>query len=182
LDALVPLLVGFVLTTVVGGFLGVIFQRRLWSHQHDVQVRDLRHDSAMKIFEEVSRLLDRRLYRHKRLYWAFLELKRDGHLPNDAPERMDDYAQVVRDWNDGVNRNLALVEHFFGRDMRDELDNKVGSLLVRLGQLQESAWRKITDEGEPDAQVDLREQEDLITQASNKIYRYNLALLRAGNL
>jgi hypothetical protein len=80
-----------------------------------------------------------------------------------------------------VNRNLALVEHFFGRDMRDELDNEVGSVLVRLGQLQESAWRQIMSGDEPDAQVDLREQEDLITQASNKIYSYNLALLRAGN-
>jgi len=34
---LVPLVVGFLLTSVLGGLLGYLFQQRAWSHQHQVQ-------------------------------------------------------------------------------------------------------------------------------------------------
>ena len=29
-----PVIVGFLLTTVLGGFLGSLLQRRVWTHQH----------------------------------------------------------------------------------------------------------------------------------------------------
>ena len=69
-SALVPLVVGFLLTTVAGGLLGVYLQRRSWSHQYNVQLAAARRDRAVALFEELSRLLDRRLYRTRRLYWT----------------------------------------------------------------------------------------------------------------
>ena len=35
-EQLIPLIVGFSLTTVLGGGLGFYFQRRAWAHQHAV--------------------------------------------------------------------------------------------------------------------------------------------------
>jgi hypothetical protein len=69
-SALVPIVVGFLLTTVVGGLLGVYLQRRSWSHQYNVQLAAAGRDRAVALFEELSRLLDRRLYRMRRLYWT----------------------------------------------------------------------------------------------------------------
>jgi hypothetical protein len=60
-SALVPLVVGFLLTTVAGGLLGVYLQRRSWSHQYNVQLAAAARDRAVALFEELSRLLDRRL-------------------------------------------------------------------------------------------------------------------------
>ncbi|HEV2825170.1 MAG TPA: hypothetical protein VG035_08190, partial [Actinomycetota bacterium] len=67
---LTPLLVGFLLTTVAGGLLGYFFQRRSWSHQYEVQFRAQERERATKAFEEISRLLDKRLYRLRQLYWG----------------------------------------------------------------------------------------------------------------
>ncbi|GGX75965.1 hypothetical protein [Streptomyces hiroshimensis] len=58
---LIPVVAGFLLTTVLGGLLGSFFQRRAWAHQHRVQTQD--RERAVLVFEEVSRLLDKRLYR-----------------------------------------------------------------------------------------------------------------------
>src|SRR6185437_4869421 len=67
---LLLLVVGFVLTSVLGGLLGYLLQSRAWAHQHDVQRRDEERQQTLKTFEEISLLLDRRLYRMRRLYWA----------------------------------------------------------------------------------------------------------------
>ena len=67
---LLLLVTGFVLTSVLGGLLGYWLQSRSWAHQHDVQRRDEERQHALKTFEEISLLLDRRLYRMRRLYWA----------------------------------------------------------------------------------------------------------------
>jgi uncharacterized membrane protein len=69
-DSLVPIAVGFLLTTVLGGSLGFYFQQRTWNHQHAVQRREQRHEQAIRVFEELSRLMDRRLYRLRLLYWS----------------------------------------------------------------------------------------------------------------
>lgn len=66
LKTLIPLVVGFLLTSVLGGILAFFFQRRQWTHQHAVQQEDLRRENATQVFEEVSRLLDKRLYRQRR--------------------------------------------------------------------------------------------------------------------
>jgi hypothetical protein len=39
MDAIWPLVVGFLLTTVLGGLLGTYLQRRSWEHQNEAQLR-----------------------------------------------------------------------------------------------------------------------------------------------
>jgi len=40
METLVPLVVGFVLTTVLGGVLGSYLQRRSWDHQNEARLRE----------------------------------------------------------------------------------------------------------------------------------------------
>src|SRR5204863_5791423 len=130
---LVPVFVGFLLTTVLGGVLGYIFQQRGWNHQYKVQLQRQERERAVAIFEEVSRLMDRRLYRLKLLYWSLPAGRADGTRSPLAEPRMDDYRQVLYEWNDSINRNLALVQQYFGEAMHKRLDNVIGSAFVSLG-------------------------------------------------
>ncbi len=47
---LVPIVVGFLLTTVAGGALGYFFQTSSWRHQHDVQRRESERERAAQAF------------------------------------------------------------------------------------------------------------------------------------
>jgi hypothetical protein len=63
MSQLLLLVVGFLLTTVVGGLLGYFFQKRAWDHQHDVTAESSHREAAFAVFEELSTLMDKRLYR-----------------------------------------------------------------------------------------------------------------------
>jgi len=133
METLAPVVVGFLLTTVLGGTLGYVFQRRGWTHQHTTQLRQQEREWVVTIFEEVSRLMDCRLYRLKLLYWSLPAGRADGTRSPLAEPRMDEYRQVLYEWNDSINRNLALVQQYFGEAMRRRLNNVIGSAFVSLG-------------------------------------------------
>jgi hypothetical protein len=122
---LLLLVAGFVLTSVAGGALGYWFQHRAWAHQHEIQLRDEEHQHevqrreeehqrALKTFEEVSQLLDRRLYRMRLLYWAAREVAAGTGDQERLASARADYRAVLTEWNDNLNRNLALIETYFG--------------------------------------------------------------------
>jgi hypothetical protein len=78
---LAPVITGFVLTTVLGGLLGFLFRNRTWDHQHEVQqaeqdrlrnkqLAEEKRERALQIFDETSRLMDKRLYRLRLVYWS----------------------------------------------------------------------------------------------------------------
>ena len=118
------LVVGFLLTTVLGGALGSFLQRRAWNEQHHLQRREERKEQALKTFEEISRLFDKRIYRMRLMNAAFVGLRR--HHDDESIESLNDarkeYKAVLIEWNDNLNRVLALVEVSFGRDMRQTVE------------------------------------------------------------
>jgi hypothetical protein len=128
-DQVLLLVIGFGLTSVLGGALGWFFQTRSWSHQHRAQQRDEERVQALKVFEEVSSLLDRRLYRMQRVFWAARAGGDTGRL--DAAR--DDYRQVVAIWNDNLNRILALVHTYFGGAARQHLEDVIYEEFSAIG-------------------------------------------------
>ena len=115
---LLLLFVGFLLTSVLGGLLGYLFQGRSWAHQHEVQRRDQERQQALRTFEEVSRLLDRRLYRMRRLYWAARSRALGTGDAAELAAAQAGYREVLFEWNDNLNRTLALVHTYFGGEVR----------------------------------------------------------------
>jgi hypothetical protein len=67
METLVPLVVGFVLTTVLGGLLGSYLQRRTWDQQNEALPREEELRRADAVCQDVSRLQDKRRYRVLRL-------------------------------------------------------------------------------------------------------------------
>jgi hypothetical protein len=77
LEKLLPLIIGFVLTTVCGGVLGWYFQDRIWNHQWQVQRHAQMLESTTRTFEEISRLMDKRLFRLCQFYLWMRRQNRD---------------------------------------------------------------------------------------------------------
>jgi Rad3-related DNA helicase len=147
-----PIIIGFLLTTVLGGVLGFYFQNRTWDHQnkiqraeqerlHMMQLNEEKREKALQIFDEVSRLMDKRLYRLRLLYWSLPAEEGQASRSPSAESRFEDYRQVLFEWNDSINRNLALLKHYFGQRMRDRLDYEVGASFVELGRILENWWK-----------------------------------------
>lgn len=142
-DQVLLLLLGFVLTTGLGGLLGYLFQRRAWSHQHEVQRRSAEREAAASALNELSSLLDKRRYRMLLVYWR---------LDWDDREELDlavsSYRVVLEEWNDGLNRRLALVATHFGSKLKRELD-VLYEEYRQAGQLLEKAIRERRGGGAP---------------------------------
>jgi hypothetical protein len=52
--------VGFLLTTVLGGLLGTYLQERSWSHQNEARLQEAELRRAEAVCQPVSGLLDKR--------------------------------------------------------------------------------------------------------------------------
>ncbi|MBM2623332.1 hypothetical protein JIG36_48335 [Actinoplanes sp. LDG1-06] len=168
------MLLGFLLTTVLGGYFGSLFQRRVWNHQHVVQFLAAEHKRTVEIFEEVSRQLDKRLYRLRLLYWSLPDGNSTGTRSDMAEKRLEDYRQVLYEWNDGINRNLALIQQYFGDEERRELDLTIGRQFVALGGIVEGLWNGTrTHDDEQKASF-----EQQLLELNSQIYYYNIRLLR----
>ena len=120
LASLVPVITGFFLTTVLGGTLGFFFQNRSWEHQHKIQqaeqerqhqlqLAEEAREQALQVFDEISRLMDKRLYRLRLVYWSLQAEDRQPEHTRLATTRFKDYRKVLYEWNDNINRNLALL-------------------------------------------------------------------------
>jgi hypothetical protein len=160
---IMKLMVGFLLTTLCGGFLGFIFQRRHARYQCLQNRAEKEMETCQAVFEEVSRLLDKRLYRTRQLL-HFLNSQ-------DAKEqKLAEYIEVVTQWNENINRILALIEFSFGRPVRDSLDYDVGTAFVNTGKLLEDSIRNKT-------QIDSADITQRLDTIAAQVYQFNMKML-----
>jgi hypothetical protein len=113
----VRLLIGFGLTTVVGGALGIYFQDKSWTYQHRETHYEAEVIKASEILNDISHLLDRRQYRTRRLISAYKANDRE-----EIKEWNDSYQKVLIEWNESLNRNFTLTQGYFGQDVLKKLD------------------------------------------------------------
>jgi hypothetical protein len=140
---IVVLIVGFVLTTVLGGLLGSYFQRRTWDHQHEAQLRDQELERASHTCYSLSVLLDRRLYRMVRLQHAIGRCQEGGFTRDQVQARLRAYDEVLVEWNDGLNGNLAVIGTYFGEPARRFLDHDVYESFAASGKCLETAYQAL---------------------------------------
>ena len=142
---LLLLVVGFALTTVVGGLLGYFFQQRAWSHQHETQLRDGEREQALRTFEEVSTLLDKRLYRMRQLWRATRDAAKAGTRSEQVSTALTGYRDVLIVWNDNLNRILALVQTYFGDGIRRRLEEDLYEDYSAIGRALEDFVRRTSE-------------------------------------
>jgi hypothetical protein len=143
-DQLLLLLIGFVLTTVAGGFLGYWFQSRAWRSQEHARLSQAEREAAKAFFEDLSRVFDRRLHRMRELD-AWLSRAR---AEDEVERSLGRYREAVDDWNDNLNRMLALAQRYFGQELRDNLDYELMRRFVEAGKRLEERVREYRNTGE----------------------------------
>jgi hypothetical protein len=169
-DQLVLLLVGFVLTTVVGGFLGYLFQSRAWNRQEKVRRKQAESEAAKAFFEDLSRLFDRRLHRMRQLD-AWLSRPR---AREEMEQSLARYREALDEWNDNLNRILALAQRYFGQKLRDNLDYVLMALFVEVGKRLEERVREYRN-AEESSSASLTSELDSL---ANKVYFLNVDLIK----
>jgi hypothetical protein len=171
---LLLLIIGSLLTTVAG-LLGYAFQRRTWEHQHDLQQRDQERQQALKTFEEVSRLLDRRLYRMRRLYWAARSRALGTSDRAELASALVDYREVLVEWNDNLNRTLALVHTYFGSQVREQLEEDIYEGFATLGRGLDEIVRMVS--AAEDKRIEVPNFGLLVSGLSRRVYQLNVHML-----
>jgi hypothetical protein len=170
-DQLLLLLVGFVLTTVAGGFLGYWLQSRAWRRQEYARVSQSEREAARAFFEELSRVFDRRLHRMRELD-AWLSRPRAA---DEVERSLARYREALDEWNDNLNRMLALAQRYFGQELRDNLDYVLMTRFVELGKRLEERVREYRNAGES-LSASLTSELDSL---ANKVYFLNVELIVA---
>jgi len=164
------LILGFLLTTIGGGFVATLLQQRAWRHKWEVENAEKHIETAKQIFEEVSRLMDKRLFRVEQLsVWIRRADRKRVHLS------LENYRNVMFDWNDNINRHLAMLQIYFGNDIREDFDFRVGAKFVETGAGTEAAYRDFVSG--KDVVASLSAVRDLIAELRAEVYQYNLTML-----
>lgn len=146
----VSIVLGFVLTTVIGGAFASYLQQRSWHHQNRARLVEEERQKASDVCTALSELIDKRCYRMRRLLWAI-----DGHAQGrvseqELRERLRDYQQLLFEWNDQLNTRLAIVGAYFGGDVREYLDTVIYERFQEAGRTLEALYRQVTGNN-PDA-------------------------------
>jgi hypothetical protein len=163
------LVLGFVLTTVVGGLLGNYYQRRTW----DANRRESERTAAAGVFDDISRAMDERLYRMRVVYWR---LKEDDEDP--IAKGMDEYRAVLVKWNENLNRNLALTYRYFGHAVWQFLSGVLYEEFAVIGRHLEDRYRHRHDSGsKEDYRTRLYISGRRLQALSNDIYDLNRLLI-----
>jgi hypothetical protein len=180
---IIPLVVGFVLTTVLGGLLGAFLQWRTWKRQNEVQLRQDELHRAGDVCHEVSKLLDKRLYRMRRFYFALASDPKSAERNERIKACLKEYDAVLYEWNDSLNLHLALMGAYFGTKARDWLDSPLYKQFERIGaELEDYYLRSIR--GDP-AGRNLAEIEADLDSLGNQVYQlgaFMMTILRDGDV
>jgi hypothetical protein len=169
-DQILLLVVGFLLTSVLGGALGYVFQARSWRHQRRASSFDTERAAATKVFEGLSSLMDRRLYRMRKLMWAIHQKPGDK---NSIESAMSEYRAILYEWNDGINKQRALVQRYFGPGPAKHLETFIYEGFARLGEALEHEYRLVDDDTMP-----LRSSiGSELTTLSDRIYEMNVHMI-----
>lgn len=116
---------------------------------------------SFEVFDHISRLLDRRLYRTMRRVW--------GHKNKVSGEEMEKrnnaYREVLYEWNENLNRNLSLTQRYFGEGMRKVFENYINRDFVCL--------QELLDKDKPDLAV----TEKKLYETNKYVYAFNVEML-----
>ena len=183
---LLLLVVGFLLTGVLGAWLTHRFQSRAWDEQHKVEQRDQERQQALKTFEEerqqalktfeeVSTRLDKQLYLTRRLYGEARKKARGAGDETDIDTARVAYQEVLHEYNANWHRTLALVQTYFGLGLRDDLENIIYERFDRLTRRVEAMVDIVSTNEE---HIKARRLDASIGELSGLIYRLNISMLK----
>jgi hypothetical protein len=98
------LILGFLLTTVFGGFLGYVLQQRSWKVETEHSLHKARYEEGVKFLDALSDQIGRRFYLLQRFLWAIAEDDKEKILAREK-----EYFASVVEWNSSFWRNRNKI-------------------------------------------------------------------------
>jgi hypothetical protein len=172
-DQVTLLVLGFLLTSVAGGLIAHYFQSRTDRRNR----RESERQAAGTVFDEISRAMDRRLYRMWLLHWGLKSGDKDR-----IEKALGAYRTVLVEWNDSLNRNLALTNRYFGEGVWRYLDRALYEEFARIGRLLEARYKGTLRLNQESADQVLGRQ---LQALNNEIYllnRFMVSLIQNGTV
>jgi hypothetical protein len=119
---------GFILTGILGTSITFLFNHLENHHKIEadrradsVRIMEQRREQATIVFNELSPLMDSRLYNWRRLAWGL-----EDQIPEDSlKQRYAEYEETFFKWNRNLNKNRALVCRFFGPDLGETFEGTI---------------------------------------------------------
>ncbi|MCP4651934.1 MAG: hypothetical protein GY858_00920 [Candidatus Omnitrophica bacterium] len=113
------LVLGFLLTGVVGTFLNYQFQKETWKResQHEIAKRHL--DQSRQVIEEVLLHISKRFYAMQKVLWELESERFDG-----ARLKWKNYAKIKDDWNINVGLYRSRIKILIDENLAYELLDK----------------------------------------------------------
>lgn len=101
------LLIGFILTTIAGGFISYVYQKKMFDYQKQVLIYENKQNEILKVYNQVTKIIVMRNVMGKRLVKS-IEDKED---PSEIKRYYDKYYESVDAWveNDAYNREFINV-------------------------------------------------------------------------
>lgn len=113
---------------VLGAAVGGWYQQRAWRNQHFQGFRDQRIAAASKITQDIANLIDRRLYRQRRVIWAI----RQGE-PADVDQALAEYRGAIFEWMDNLGRIKAELWQSFDRCTAIQFEEQIHDRFAAVG-------------------------------------------------
>ena len=133
------LILGFILTSLIGTYLSARFQdeeerrkeaaesqQRVLERAVESRAREV--DRASECFKEVSHAMDARHYYALRWAWA---LER-GAAESELSEERARYRKALFEWNENLNRFIALIQRYFGSKADDVFQGGITPLFQSI--------------------------------------------------
>lgn len=131
-DELARLVLGFLLTGVLGAYL---------SHKYTTEQADLA--AASKVFNDYSKLVGDRYFAQNRLYLTLRDTKSgtDQRNREKFDERLEAYRDAVQLWNSTRGFNREMIRLYFGQSMWNS-ERDIHYSFRSLGQALEAELKK----------------------------------------
>ncbi len=139
-----------VLTSIIigamGSVIGVYLQDRSWEKQYKLSLIESDRKMAEEIFSEISRLMDSRVYKTRLLLNAKYNKK-------NYSVSLQKYSAHLIEWNENLNRNVALIKSYFGTNASNYFYNdvhlalrEIGSKIQNCREINNSTYKAISTE------------------------------------
>ncbi len=160
-----------ILETIVIGAVGTAiagyFQNRAWKYKQREEQKVKEVGTALELFKRISEKMDVRLYSMRRAAWSVGE--------EDQQEKREQYQKTLYNWNETLNRDIALIERYFGQKKSERFEQQISWKFVELGRKLGEMYRKTETISE--------EQTNKFNEAADKlqveIRKFDVDLIRS---
>lgn len=133
---IIAVIIGFILSGLIGNALLQQWQHRSWMRQQKFLGAEKEYQALVELSNEVSSTLSRRIYKSRRLLWAVRSLSDDY-----VEDRLREYDSSLVEWNEKLTSMYVRLTIYADYYDRWELDSYFQEPLQQVGIKLEAAVR-----------------------------------------